>query len=98
MSRGPRPLKAKEEALPIAEKRGLVMRYQHRRGNIGDFSIISPGLVGFICVMRLIRLSSTPEDLIRDRPAPLHRIVPGHLARALAPFAPGRVAVLPDSR
>jgi hypothetical protein len=66
MSRGPRPLKAKEEALPIAEKRGLVMRYQHRRGNIGDFSIISPGLVGFICVMRLIRLSSTPEDILYD--------------------------------
>ena len=66
MSRGPRPLKAKEEALPIAEKRGLVMRYQHRRGNIGDFSIISPGLVGFICVMRLIRLSSMPEDILYD--------------------------------
>lgn len=66
MSRGPRRLKAKVESLPIAEKRGLVMRYQHRRGNVCDFSIMSPGLVSFICVMRLIRLSSTPEDILHD--------------------------------
>lgn len=66
MSRGPRSLRAKVESLPIAEKRGLVMRYQHRRGNVCDFSIMSPGLVSFICVMRLIRLSSTPEDILHD--------------------------------
>ncbi len=66
MSRGPRPLKAKDESLPIAEKRGLVMRYQHRRGNVCDVSIMSPGLVSFICVMRLIRSSSTPEDILHD--------------------------------
>jgi hypothetical protein len=66
MTRGPQPLKAQDESLPIAEKRGLVMRYQHRRGNICDFSIMSPGLVSFVCAMRLIRLSSTPEDILYD--------------------------------
>ncbi len=66
MSRGPRPIRAKEESLPIAEKRGLVMRYQHRQGNVCDFSLMSPGLVCFICVMRLTRLTSTPEDILHD--------------------------------
>jgi hypothetical protein len=66
MTRGRQPAKAHDEALPIAEKRGLVMRYQHRRGNICDFSVMSPGLVTFVCVMRLLRLSSTPEDIIHD--------------------------------
>jgi hypothetical protein len=66
MTRGPQPLKAQDESMPIAEKRGLVMRYQHRRGNVCDFSIMSPGLVSFICAMRLIRLSSTPEDILHD--------------------------------
>jgi hypothetical protein len=66
MTRGPQPLKAQDESLPIAEKRGLVMRYQHRRGNVCDFSIMSPGLVSFVCAMRLIRLSSTPEDILHD--------------------------------
>ena len=64
MTRGPHPLKAQDESLLIAEKRGLVMRYQHRRGNICDFSLMSPGLVRFVCAMRLIRLSSTPEDIL----------------------------------
>jgi hypothetical protein len=66
MSRGPRPLKAKEAALPVAERRGLVQRYQHRRGNICDFSIMSPGLVRFVCTVRLILLSSKPEDILHD--------------------------------
>jgi len=74
MSRGPRPLKAEEESLPIAEKRGLVMRYQHRRGNVCDFTIMSPGLVSFICVMRLIRLSSTPEDILHDFSSVISRL------------------------
>jgi len=66
MSRGPQPLKAKEAALPVAERRGLVQRYQHRRGNICDFSIMSPGLVSFVCTVRLILLSSGPEDILHD--------------------------------
>ena len=66
MTRGPQSLKALDESLPIAEKRGLVMRYQHRRGNVCAFSIMSPGLVSFVCVMRLIRLSSTPKDILHD--------------------------------
>jgi hypothetical protein len=66
MTRGRQPLKAQDEAIPIAGKRGLVMHYQHRRGDVCDFSIMSPGLVSFVCVMRLLRLSSTPEDILHD--------------------------------
>jgi hypothetical protein len=66
VSRGPRSLRAQDESLPIAEKRGLVMRYQHRSGNVCDFSIMSPGLVSFVCAMRLIMISSTPEDILHD--------------------------------
>jgi hypothetical protein len=66
VSRGPKPLRAQEESLSLAERRGLVMRYQQRRGNICDFSIMSPGLVCFVCAMRLVKLSSTPEDILHD--------------------------------
>ena len=66
MTRGPQPVRARDESLPIARRRGLVQRYQHRRGNVCDFSIMSPGLVSFVCVMRLVRLSSTTGDILHD--------------------------------
>lgn len=66
MSRGPRPLKAMEESQSIAERRGHLQRYQHRKGNICDFTIMCPGIVCFVCAMRLVKLSSTPEDILHD--------------------------------
>ena len=66
MTRGRLPLQAQEDAFPIAGKRGLVQRYQHRPGNTCDFSIMSPGLVSFIAVKRLDRLTVLPEDILHD--------------------------------
>ena len=66
MTRGRLPLQAQEDAFPIAGKRGLVQRYQHRPGNTCDFSIMSPGLVSFITVKRLDRLTVMPEDILHD--------------------------------
>ena len=74
MSRGPVPRTAKDEALPIAAKRGLVMRYQRRRGDICDFSVMSPGLVSFVCSMRLLLLTSTPGDILHDFAAAIGRL------------------------
>jgi hypothetical protein len=66
VTRGRPPLKAQEKAFSIAEKRGLVQRYQHRRGNTCNFSIMSPGLVSFVTVQRLERLTALPEDILYD--------------------------------
>ena len=66
MSRGPEPQKAKEESLEIAGRRGHVQRYMHRKGNLCEFSIMCPGIVCFVTAMRLLKLSSTPEDILHD--------------------------------
>ena len=66
MTRGRQPLQAQDDAIPIAEGRGLVMRYQHRRGNTCDFTIMIPGLVAFVTVKRLNRLTCLPEDIVHD--------------------------------
>jgi hypothetical protein len=42
------------------------MRYQHRRGNTCDFTIMIPGLVAFVMVKRLDRLTCLPEDIVHD--------------------------------
>jgi hypothetical protein len=66
VTRGRQPLKAREKAFTLAEKRGLVQRFQHRRGNTSDFTIMSPGLISFVTVKRLDRLTVTPEDILHD--------------------------------
>lgn len=66
MTRGPEPQKAKEESLDIAGCRGHVQRYQHRKGNLCGFTILCAGLVCFVTAMRLIKLSSAPEDILHE--------------------------------
>jgi hypothetical protein len=66
MSRGRQPVRAQDAAIPIAENRGLVMRYQHRRGNTCDMTIMIAGLVVFVTVKRLDRLTCLPEDIAHD--------------------------------
>lgn len=66
MTRGPEPKKAKEESLGIAGRRGHVQRYLHRKGNLCEFTILCPGLVCFVTAGRLVKLSSTPEDILHD--------------------------------
>jgi hypothetical protein len=65
---------AREESLHIAERRGVVHSHMHRRGNICDLSIISPGFVAFVCAMRLVKLSSTLDDILHDFAAAISRL------------------------
>jgi hypothetical protein len=65
---------AREESLLIAARRGIVHNHMHRRGNVCDLSIVSPGLVAFICAMRLVKLSSTVEEIIHDFAAAISRL------------------------
>jgi len=64
MTRGRQPLMAQQDANPIAEKRGIVMHYQHEPGNLCDFSIMSPDRVAFVRVKRVRRLCCTIEELV----------------------------------
>ena len=66
MTRGRQPLRAQDAAIPIAEGRGLAMRYQYRRGNTCDMTIMIAGLVVFVTVKRLDRLTCLPEDIAHD--------------------------------
>jgi hypothetical protein len=56
MTRGRLPVRAGKEAIPIAEKRGVIQHYRHEPGAICDFTIMSPGIVMHVrikCVRRL---------------------------------------------
>ena len=74
MSRGPVPAMARDESLLIAARRGVVHNHVHRKGNVCDLSIISPGLVVFVCAMRFLKLSSTAEDILHDFAAAIARL------------------------
>jgi len=65
---------AREESLLIAARRGVVHSHVHRRGNVCDLSIISPGLVAFVCAMRLVKLSSRIDDILHDFAAAIARL------------------------
>jgi hypothetical protein len=65
---------ALDESGSIAERRGVVQRHLPRKGNISDLSIISPGLVAFVCAARLVKLSSTVEDIVHDFAAAIARL------------------------
>jgi hypothetical protein len=65
---------ARDESLLLAARRGTVHSHVHRRGNVCDLSIISPGLVVFVCAMRLLKLSSTAEDILHDFTAAIARL------------------------
>jgi hypothetical protein len=74
MSHGPVPGLARNESLFIAERRGVVHGHVHMKGNICDLSIISPGLVAFVCAMRLVKLSSTVDDILHGFAAAIARL------------------------
>lgn len=66
MKRGLQSEKAQEELLEIAHRRGHVQHYVHRTGNLCEFTIMCPGLVCFVTAVRLLKLSSTPEDILHE--------------------------------
>lgn len=66
MTRGRIPVRARKEAGPIAEKRGVVQHYQREPGRICDFSIMNPDRVAFVRVKRVRRLCWTIDELARQ--------------------------------
>ncbi len=102
MTRGRIPVRARKEADPIAEKRGVVQHYQREPGRICDFAIMSPGMVVHVRIKCVRRLGSIGEETGRELAAeaysaPDHRVITRNLPRDLALFTTVRMAVLPGS-
>ncbi len=66
MTRGRIPVRARKEADPIAEKRGVVQHYQSEPGRICDFAIMSPGIVAHVRIKCVRRLCCTVEEMGRE--------------------------------
>ena len=66
MTRGRIPVRARKEADPIAEKRGVVQHYQREPGRICDFTIMSPGMVAHVRIKCVRRLCCTVEEMGRE--------------------------------
>ncbi len=66
MTRGRMPVRARAEADPIAEKRGVVQHYQREPGSICDFAIMSPGTVALVRIKCVRRLCCTVEEMGRE--------------------------------
>lgn len=66
MTRGRIPVRARKEADPIAEKRGVVQHYQREPGRICDFAIMSPGTVAHVRIKCVRRLCCTVEEMGRE--------------------------------
>ena len=66
MTRGRMPVRARTEADPIAEKRGVVQHYQREPGRICDFAIMSPGMVSHVRIKCVRRLCCTVEEMGRE--------------------------------
>lgn len=66
MTRGRQPLIALGEAIPIARKRGMVMRFCHDAEYPCDLLIFSAGRYSFVSVYRIRKLHTTVEDIRRE--------------------------------
>jgi hypothetical protein len=66
MTRGRIPVRARKEADPIAERRGVVQHYQREPGSICDFSIMSPGIVSHVRIKCVRRFCCTVEEMGRE--------------------------------
>jgi hypothetical protein len=66
MTRGRIPVRARKEAGPIAEKRGVVQHYQRGPGRICDFAIMSPGIVSHVRIKCVRRLSCIADGMGRE--------------------------------
>lgn len=66
MTRGRHPLRALDEAEEIAERRGLVHRYERGEGMLADFSIASPPCLGQVKIKRMRYTRCTLAWLERD--------------------------------
>lgn len=66
MTRGRHPLRALENAEKIAERRGLVQRYERGEGMLADFSIASPPGLGQVKIKRMRYIRCTLAWLERE--------------------------------
>ena len=66
MTRGRIPVRARKEADPIAEKRGVVQHYQREPGSICDLSIMSPGIISQVRIKCVRRFCCTVEEMGRE--------------------------------
>ncbi len=66
MTRGRIPVRARKEADPVAEKRGIVQHYQREPGTLCDFAIMSPGIVAHVRIKCVRRLGSIGEETGRE--------------------------------
>jgi len=74
MTRGRIPVRARKEADPIAEKRGVVQHYQREPGRICDFAIMSPGIVSHVRIKCVRRLCCTVDEMGRELAAEIAAI------------------------
>jgi hypothetical protein len=74
MTRGRKPVRALDEALPIAKKRGRVQLFLRGPGTICDFEILSPGLVTHGRIWCVRRLGGTVKEIARDLAAVIAEI------------------------
>jgi len=66
MTRGRHPLRALEKAEEIAERRGLVHRYERGEGMIADFSVTIPACLAQVRLKRMRYVRCTLAWLERD--------------------------------
>ena len=66
MTRGRHPVRALEEADPIARKRGLVHYYERSPGMICDFSITIPSCLALVRIKRMRYIRCTLQWLERE--------------------------------
>lgn len=66
MTRGRHPVRALEEAEPIAKKRGLVHYYERCPSMLADFSITIPACLALVKIKRMRYVRCTPQWLERE--------------------------------
>ena len=66
VTRGRHPVRALEEAEPIAKKRGLIQYYERGPGMLADFSITVPSCLALVKIKRMRYIRCTPQWLDRE--------------------------------
>jgi len=66
VTRGRHPVRALEEAEPIAKKRGLIHYYERGPGMLADFSITVPSCLALVKIKRMRYVRCTPQWLDRE--------------------------------
>ena len=90
MTRGPAPVIWMDAALPVAEARGQVMRFNHSVRNIADLVIVGTGTLAFVRLRKVQCLHGPPEEIegdLRNEVNILRRIPGGSVSRELWPYS-----------